>query len=334
MHDLAVIIVSTNEAQWLRRCLTTVFERAGDITIDVVVVDNDSTDGTRDLVETEFRQARVVWSRNLGFSHANNRGLMTADARYVLFLNPDTEIIVGTFAELVSALDERPEVGLAGVKQVTGDGELFPTIRRFPSAVRALAEALGSERFPWRARWLGERELDLSLYAREVDCDWTSGSFMIVRREALESSGFLDERFFIYSEETDLCYRIKLAGWEVRHLPAMTIVHHADKVGVNTKMEAQNAFSRLQYARKHFSPAYRALYMSGVLFRHVIRAAIGGKDRESRTARREASRRALRVLTGREEPPFGNPPRQALFRRDARTSSVGLSEPTEKARAS
>jgi N-acetylglucosaminyl-diphospho-decaprenol L-rhamnosyltransferase len=323
MKDLAVIIVSTNEGRWLERCLETVFERAGAIDLDVVVVDNDSTDGTRELVTGRFPKARVVWSRNLGFSHANNRGVMTTNARYVLFLNPDTEVLEGTLQELVEALDARPTVGLAGVRQVTADGELFPTIRRFPNALRAYAEAMGSERFPFRAQWLGERELDLGAYTHEVACDWTSGSFMIARREALESGGLLDERFFIYSEETDLCYRIKLAGWEIRHLPLMTIVHHADKAGVNPKMEAQNAFTRLQYARKHFSPAHRALYMGGVGLRYVLRAAIGGRDREVRAARREASLRALRVLTGREQPPFGTPPAQAVSRREAATSSVG-----------
>jgi N-acetylglucosaminyl-diphospho-decaprenol L-rhamnosyltransferase len=325
MRDLAVIIVSTNEGRWLKRCLATVFEQAGKIDLDVVVVDNDSTDGTRELVMGEFPSVRVVRSQNLGFSHANNRGVMTTDARYVLFLNPDTEVVEGTLQELVEALDERPTVGLAGVRQVTADGELFPTIRRFPNAVRAYAEALGSERFPFRASWLGERELDLALYEQEVDCDWTSGSFMIARREALESGGLLDERFFIYSEETDLCYRIKLAGWEIRHLPLMTIIHHADKAGINPKMEAQNAFTRLQYARKHFSPAHRTLYMGGVALRYVLRAAITGRDREANAARRSASLRALRVLSGREQPPFGVPPQQAVSRRVAGTSSVGVS---------
>ena len=247
---------------------------------------------------------------------------MTTDARYILFLNPDTEILDGTFQELVQALDERPGVGLAGVRQVTADGELFPTIRRFPNALRAFAEALGSERLPLHGKWLGERELDLALYEREVECDWTSGSFMIARREALESGGLLDERFFIYSEETDLCYRIKQAGWEIRHLPGMTIVHHADKAGINPKMEAQNAYTRLQYARKHLSPAHRVLYMGGILFRYVLRAAIRGRDKEASAARRSASRRALRVLTGREEPPFGQPPYQAVSSRDAGTSAV------------
>ena len=182
-----------------------------------------------ELVEREFPAARVVTCDNYGFGHANNRALLTTNARYIVFLNPDTEIREGSFAELVARMDASPRLGLAGVMQITPDGQVFPTIRRFPNALRALFEAMGSERYPLRASWLGERELDLSRYERETDCDWTSGSFMLARREALESAGYFDERFFIYSEETDLCLRIKSAGWDIRHLPIMTVLHHAAK---------------------------------------------------------------------------------------------------------
>ena len=115
MHDLAIITVSTNESHWIRPMLPTVFAHMGDIKADVVVVDNDSHDGTADVVATEFPEARTVWSANHGFGHGNNRALMTCNARYVLFLNPDTEILEGSFAELVRLMDERPMVGLVGV---------------------------------------------------------------------------------------------------------------------------------------------------------------------------------------------------------------------------
>jgi GT2 family glycosyltransferase len=310
-HDLAIIIVSTNEANWLEPCLSTVLANAGDLRLDVIVVDNESTDGTRELVETKFPSVRLVDSRNHGFSHANNRGAATCDARYVLFLNPDTEIVSGTFENLVKEMDERPDVGLIGVRQLTGDGTLWPTIRYFPSISRAVGEALASERWPRRPRWTGERELNLELYESEHPCDWTSGSFMLARREALMSSGLLDERFFIYSEETDLCLRVKRAGWDIRHLPTMTIVHHAGKGGVRPKMVAQDAFARRQYANKHFAPSARAAYLGAVLARHAVRAVAPGKQAEA-AARRAAARTAIRTLLGRAQPPFGSPPPTAL----------------------
>jgi N-acetylglucosaminyl-diphospho-decaprenol L-rhamnosyltransferase len=308
--DLAIIIVSTNEARWLEPCLSTVFAHAGDARLDVVVVDNASTDGTRALVEERFPQARVVDSVNRGFAHANNRGAETTTARYVLFLNPDTEIVDGTFGELVALLDSRPTIGLAGVKQLTGDGVLWPTIRRFPTAGRAIGDALAAER--WRAlRWAGERETDLDVYERDVECDWTSGSYMLARRDALLAAGLLDERFFIYCEEPDVCLRIKRAGWTVRHLPNMTIIHHAGKGGVRPKMLAQDAYARRQYAAKHFSAVHRGAYLGAVGMRHAIRAVVPGREREQQRA---AARVALKTLAGRSGPPFGTPPGTAISR--------------------
>jgi GT2 family glycosyltransferase len=253
----------------------------------------------------------VVDSQNRGFSHANNRGVATCDSKYVLFLNPDTEIVLGTFRELLREMEERPEVGLAGVRQLTGDGVLWPTIRYFPTIPRAIGEALAAERWPACPRWLGERELDMRLYEREQPCDWTSGSFLLARREALMSSGLLDERFFIYSEETDLCLRIKRAGWDIRHLTGMTIVHHAGKGGVRPKMVAQEAYGRRQYAQKHFGRPARGAYMTAVFARHLARALAPGRGGEA-PARRKAARRAIATLLGRTEPPFGSPPQTAL----------------------
>ncbi|MGH2910960.1 MAG: glycosyltransferase family 2 protein [Solirubrobacteraceae bacterium] len=310
--DLAIVVVSTNEAHWLEACLSTVFAQAGTAKLDVVVVDNESSDGTPELVRSCFPQARVVASANKGFGHGNNRGLETTSARYVLFLNPDTEILAGTFGELVDLLDERPEIGLAGVRQLTPDGELFPTIRRFPSASRALGEALASERWPISPSWAGERVLDLGLYGGEVECDWTSGSFMLARREALLSAGCLDERFFIYAEEPDLCLRMKRAGWSVRHLPHMTIIHHACKGGVRPRMIAQDAFARRQYAQKHFARLHRAFYLGAIGARHVIRATIASAMGSEAEVHREAAQQAVKTLMGRAEPPFGTPPPTAL----------------------
>jgi GT2 family glycosyltransferase len=305
MHDLAIIVVSTNEAHWLEACLTSIHRHRGNLALDVVVADNESTDGTRELVESRFPEARVVTCPNRGFAHANNRGLQTTDARYALFLNPDTEILAGSFEELVAAMDARPEVGLAGVKQVTADGELFPTVRRFPNALRALGDAVGSERLPRQPNWFGERELRLDRYDQELDCDWTSGSFMLARREALESAGCMDERFFIYSEEPDLCLRMKRAGWQIRHLPTMTILHHADKAGIKPRMVAQDVYARLQYAHKHFPVFHRSAYRAAIALRWLIRLPGHG-------VRRDAARAALAIVSGRGAPPFGPPPGQAI----------------------
>lgn len=310
--DLAIVIISTNEAHWLTPCLSTVFDRAGGATLDVVVVDNECTDGTRELVESSFPQVRVVSSRNGGFGYGNNRGLEQTHARYSLLLNPDTEIVEGTFGELIDLLDDQPEVGMAGVRQLAGDGSLYPTIRRFPSVSRAFGEALFSERWPIHPAWAGERVLDWDAYEREGDCDWPVGAFMLARREALLSAGIFDERFFIYSEEPDLCLRMRRSGWRIRHFPQMTIVHHVTKAGIRPRSVAQYAYASKQYAHKHFGPVRRSLFVSAVGLRHVLRAATAGVDGANATARREGAILALRTIAGRAEPPFGKPPLTAL----------------------
>jgi len=205
----------------------------------------------------------------------------------------------------------RPRVGLVGCRQLDATGAVYPTIRRFPTAVRLFFEAVGSERFPFRASWLGERELDQSRYEQETACDWTSGSFMLVRREALLGAGLMDERFFLYCEEPDLCLRIRRGGWDVRHVPTMTIVHYVGNAGLNEQLVAQDAFARRQYFEKHFSLVHRAAAIGAFASGHVLRAVVGGFDSETRPRRRTCSRAALRALLGRT-PPFMAPPESAV----------------------
>jgi len=317
MHDLAIVIVSTNEGHWLRRCLPTVFAAGAGVDLDVVVVENGSTDGTGDLVRAEFPEARVVPCANHGFAHANNRALITVDARYVLFLNPDTEVVDGTFAALLHRLDELSDVGLAGCRQILPTGETDASMRRFPTPVRLLCESLGAERWPMRASWTGQRELRLERYGEEFELDWTVGAFMVARREALESAGWLDERFFLYSDDPDLGMRIKQAGWRVMHLPQMAIVHHAKKMGWNPRGYAQYALAYRQYLTKHLPPAQRRTALGALALGYGLRAAAFPVVRRAEPDAPRAMRAALRALLGRGEPPYEPPPPTAVRPRTA-----------------
>jgi GT2 family glycosyltransferase len=319
LDDLAVIVVSYNSELCIVACLESVFAHLGPLRADVVVVDAESRDGTPEIV-AEFPGVRLIECRNGGFAYANNRGLMTCDARYVLFLNPDTEIRQGTLSDLVARMDVRPEVGLIGARQIDAQGRLDMTIRRFPTAVRALGDALSAERLPGRPHWLGERVVDSAAYDREFGCDWTSGSFMLARREAIESAGFMDERFFLYSEETDFCRRISLAGWEIRHFPWMTILHHGAEVGVKPSIESLTAHSRMLYARKHFSSVHRALYFGAVLLGHVVRlaCAVRGEHGKRRAA---AQRAAIKTLLRLSPPPHSPAHRLSVSPREHSAAS-------------
>jgi GT2 family glycosyltransferase len=284
------------------------------VTLDVIVVDSGSTDGSANFVRERFPSVRVKSTLNRGFAAANNLGLAITNAPFVLFLNPDTVIVDGTLRELIARLNQRPEIGLAGVRQVGDDGELQYTIRRFPSVVRTLCEALGSERWPVRGRWLGERELDRDLYSRETPCDWTVGSFMLARREAIDAAGFLDERFFLYLEEPDLCRRMQQAGWGVCHIPVLTLIHHGGERDQTPELKAQEALSRRLYMRKHFSWPGGTIGIAALALGYAIRAMVGrpGRGRDSRRASARAAGTALGLLS----PPFGVPPQQSVAPRE------------------
>lgn len=303
MTDVCAIFVSHEGKDWLEAAIGTLIEHRGAISLDVVVVDNGS-DGAAQYAADRFPGVRAIECPNHGFGHANNRGLEAADSRYVLFLNPDTEVLQGELAALVAALDARPGVGLAGARQLRPDGTLAPSIRRFPSSPRMLAEALGAERVPLAGAKLGERELEPGRYERVTACDWTSGSFMLARSAALAEVGWFDERFFLFSEETDLCWRLKHGGWEILHLPDLTILHHEQDHWMNARLEAQAAYARLQFARKNLR--WPQLYRLMVGLRYAVRWLSYALPGRRRPRRRAAAAAALRtVLSGRG--PFFTP---------------------------
>lgn len=291
MHDLAVIVVSYDQGHWLDRCLPTLREHAQGIDLDVVVVDNGPSGDVGEL-----DGARVLRTENRGFAAANNAGLAEVDARWVLFLNPDTEVLDGSLADL---LDASQEVGVVGVRQVDDDGVLTPTMRRFPSGSRALGDALGLERLPGRPDWLGERELRLDRYDRAFEGDWTIGSFLLARREALDRVGGFDERFFLFSEEVDLCLRIRQAGWKVLHDPRVTILHHGSNGRVlDPRLASQNAWAQVQYASKNLSAPSRAGLRAALVLRYGVRSLHGEPQRRS------AARAAAAQVLGLRRPPF------------------------------
>ena len=195
---LAIVIVAHNSARWLPACLSSITARGGDIDLDIVVVDSESTDDVAEVVGAS-PGVRLLHCRNRGFAHGNNRGIEATTADWVLLLNADTEIVDGTLADLVKHAAAQTRVGVVGVKQVSADGSLQFTMRRFPSVLRSLGESLASEAWPVHPALFGERVLNHAAYERETDCDWTSGSFMLLRRAALEQPQPLDERFFLYA---------------------------------------------------------------------------------------------------------------------------------------
>lgn len=253
MFDLAIVIVNFNTRDYLRDCLTSIYKSRGDFTFGVCVVDNASSDGSANMVRAEFPQTQLIESPvNGGFSYANNLGLrahgfglaaettqkgvslfglstaeeLSAPPRYALLLNPDTELPEDGLALMLRFMDEHPEAGAVGPKLVLEDGSLDLACRRsFPTPQVALYRMVGlSKLFP-RHRRFGRYNLTYLDPDQVAVVDSVVGAFMLVRREAIQQAGVLDEEFFMYGEDLDWAYRITQAGWKVYYNPVVSVLH-------------------------------------------------------------------------------------------------------------
>lgn len=304
--DLSVIIVTHNGREMALQTLRSAHSNLGGISCEWMVVDSGSSDGTADAIEHAFSDVRIFRRPNHGFAAGNNVALPHARGRYILLLNPDVEITHGTLADLVQALDQRPEVGVASVLQRATDGRLLASIRRFPTPARNIGEAVGAARLPLLGR-MREPDTDFASYARERSVDWLVGAFLCARREAIEQVGPLDAGFFLYCEETDWCRRFRQRGWDVRHLPLLTITHHE---GDNKRPEAvaQLGHSRRRFAYKHFRRPSALIMHAALVFNHVVRLVVFaplGAVRPQLRGRARAEASGLAVLCG-GRPPYGN----------------------------
>ena len=256
---VSAIVVSYNTRDDLLRCLASLAAHVR-LPLEVLVVDNASTDGSAHAVRQRYPAARVLErTANRGFSTANNEGIRASAGSQVLVLNPDAEVTAGAVEALSARLEARPEVGLVGPLTRSPDGAVQVSFgpdltllsewrqRRLVRAVRQRRPAA-----------LREAEAQAS---REHEPDWVSGSCFLARREALLAVGGFDEGFFLYEEDADLCRRLRRAGWRILFTPAAEVRH-----GLGRSMDRFPALARLEYRkshlryyRKHNGPASTAL---------------------------------------------------------------------------
>jgi N-acetylglucosaminyl-diphospho-decaprenol L-rhamnosyltransferase len=240
--QLSIVIVSWNTRDLLARCLESVLEdsRAAQVAeMELFVVDNASVDGSSEMVRERFPEVRLIESqRNLGFARANNLAIRQCTGRYVLLLNPDTEVRPGALAALLRFMEECPEAGAAGARLLNPDGSLQPSCDRSPTLSRELWRLLHLDAlWPYAVYRMHGWSRDA---ARAVDA--ACGACLILRREALREVGLLDEDYFIYSEEVDLCRRLRQSRWQIFWVPWASVVHYG---GQSTRQAASAMFLRL-----------------------------------------------------------------------------------------
>jgi len=270
---LSVIIISWNTCALLEQCLSSLTRELHSIrppeldehfSIEVFVVDNGSTDESVQLVGREFPWVKLlVNDANLGFVKANNQAIGRCEGDYVLLLNSDTVVWPNALQQLVGFLESYPELGVVGAELRNGDKSLQPSWSQFPSL---LSELLGRN---FRVR---RPYGDSGAYL----VDWVGGACMMVRRAAIEDVGLLDEHFFMYSEETDWCYRIRQAGWHIAYLPGACVTHFggASSASAPIRTLIQLYKSKLLFFRKHYGWGKMYLLRLGIILRTFVQLLI------------------------------------------------------------
>lgn len=301
---LSIIIVSWNTHDLLKACLDSIYAYPPQDPFEVWVVDNASTDGSPAMVRENFPQVRLVENtENVGFAGGNNQAIRQSTGEYVLLLNPDTEVRPEALDSLVQFMDARPDVGAAGSRLIDPDGSLQTSCSPSPTLLREFLRLFHVPGIP------SDGTYDMHAWSLDVPrpVDVIQGASLIVRRSVLDQVGLLDETYFIYSEEVDLCLRIQRAGWRLYWVPRSQVVHYG---GQSTRQVAAEMFLRLYqgkvlYFRKHYGRgtvmAYKAILTAAAVSRMALSPlALLGNPAKRRQNRMLSShyRRLLIALPG------------------------------------
>lgn len=272
MIDLSIVIVNFNAKEFLKKCIDSIFE-SNLSNLEVIVVDNASKDGSaEELKKLEPKIKLVLNEKNIGFSTANNQGLKKTLGRYVLFLNPDTNVYPNTFKYMINFMDKNKNVGAATCRVVLPNGKLDDASHRgFPTPWNSFCFFLGLSKIFPESKLFSGYSLGFLDKSKTHEIDSLAGAFMIVRRKAGESVKWWDEDYFFYGEDIDFCYRLKQKGWKVCFVPKVSILHykglssgiknhskhlsHADldtqKSATVARYDAMKIFYRKHYVKKY-----------------------------------------------------------------------------------
>jgi len=286
---------------FLAACLDSIQANTGNMTLEIIVVDSASTDGTVEMIRERYSWVKLLpQDSNVGFTRGNNIGLRAAHGRCLMLLNPDTQVIGEALPRMARYLDEHMQVGIVGPHTLNNDGSTQSTRRRFPTLLTAIFESTWLQKF-------APRRLLNHFYVKDIadsdtaDVDWVQGSALMMRREVYEQIGGLDEQYVMFSEEMDWCKRAKQADWRVVYIGEAQIIHHGGKSTeqVSALKHIYFQHSKLRYFRKfHGLLAAFALrvflvlsYVQQLIF-EVIKGLLGHK----RDLRRERVRIYRQVI--------------------------------------
>jgi GT2 family glycosyltransferase len=261
MLDLSIIVVTYNSGSCISKCLASIWTYANGISYEVIVVDNNSIDGTPQLV-SEFSEVKLIRNDvNEGFAAANNRALKTAVGKNVLILNPD--MVLSEKTKLVQAMNYlqiSPKVGLVSLKLLYENGKVQESARKFPSAFTFLIRGLKLGKFFYRFSFYRSKFFDAGAEQGPVEVDWVIGAFMLTSKEKMEKVGGFDNKYFMYYEDADLCLRYRKRGYKIVYLPYLSAIHSYQRES------AKPVFSKLKWI--HFKSFLRFFFRLNVAKSH------------------------------------------------------------------
>ena len=276
--DLSIVIVNYNVEYFLEQCLNSVIQATQQLRTEIIVVDNNSSDGSIEMLKLKFQGVQLIENKeNVGFSRANNQGIKLSQGKYVLLLNPDTVIEEQTLTKIVSRMDKDDTIGGLGVRMVDGKGNFLPESKRgLPTPIVAFYKIFGLSSLFKKSKKFGRYHLSYLNEFEENEIEILSGAFMCMRKKVLDEIGLLDEDFFMYGEDIDLSYRIIKSGYKNLYFPDTTIIHYK---GESTKKSSVNyvfVFYRAMiiFAKKHFRSDNVFLFSLAINSAIYLRASI------------------------------------------------------------
>jgi N-acetylglucosaminyl-diphospho-decaprenol L-rhamnosyltransferase len=279
MLDLSIIIVNWNTCQMLADCLNCVEATVKGFAYEVIVVDNGSTDGSQAMLGEQFPHARLIQNQeNVGFARANNQAMAVSEGRYALLLNSDALLVDNAAQALIDLAEAQPQAGVVGAQLLNPDGSFQASHTPFPSLWQEFMILSGVGRM-LHGRWYPSRGPEEEKGSQMVD--YVEGACMLARREAYADAGGLDESYFMYAEEVDLCYAMRNKGWQVWYQPAARVIHLGGGSSRNrrTRREADLYRSRVRFLRQHYGDRAAWLLKLQVYGFTAVKVAVHGSLR-------------------------------------------------------
>lgn len=277
--DLSIIIVNWNSKDYLQKCLAPILENTKNILFEITVIDSASFDGCDQMLKQCFPTVKFIQSsKNLGFAKSNNEAFKVSSGENLLFLNPDTELEGPAIETLLHELTTLPNAGIVGAKLLNSDRSIQTScIQAFPTIMNQLFDADALRNFFPKAKLWGMRPL-FAGKSEPAEVDSVSGASLMIKREVFENAGMFSEDYFMYSEDIDLCFKVRQAGCRAYYVPSAVIVHHG---GVSSSQNKINIFSsvmmlesRWRFFQKTRSTWYCHLYRLGMFFAGMVRIGL------------------------------------------------------------